>query len=89
MRKIVETLSPTATTIVQLIEKNDLDKAFKMLKMFATDFDDDDQTALTMAESAYNQYRKDKDEGIVLTEHLTSQINRVRKNIIELAKKID
>ena len=88
MRKIVETLSPTATTIVQLIEKNDLDKAFKMLKMFATDFDDDDQTALTMTEGAYNQYRKDKDEGIVLTEHLTSQINRVRKNIIELAKKI-
>ena len=74
---------------MQLIEKNDLDKAFKMLKMFASDFEDDDQTALTMAEGAYNQYRKDKDEGIVLTEHLTSQINRVRKNIIELAKKID
>ncbi len=88
IRKIVETLSPTATTIVQLIEKNDIDKAFKMLKMFATDFDDADQTVLTMAEGSYNQYLEDKKGGIVLTEHLTSQINRVRKNIIELAKKI-
>jgi Effector-associated domain 11/SIR2-like domain len=88
MRSLIETLSPTATTIVQLIEKHDLDKAFKMLKMFSTDFDSDDQNLLINTEGGYNQYLKDKAEGIVLTEHLNSQIARVRKNILELAKKI-
>ena len=88
MRQLVETLSPKATTIVQLIEKHDLNNAFTMLKMFATDLDADDQNLLTMTEGVFNQYLKDKAEGIVLTEHLHSQMARVRKNILELAKKI-
>jgi Effector-associated domain 11/SIR2-like domain len=88
MRQVVDTLSPTAASIIQLVEKNDLDKAFKMLKMFAADLDNDDQNLVTHTEGAYAQYLQDKSEGIVLTEHLQSHIARVRKNIIELAKKI-
>ncbi|MBL7817563.1 MAG: SIR2 family protein [Saprospiraceae bacterium] len=88
LRKVVEQLSPTATTISQLVAKSEYASAFSMLKIFASQFDKDDLDMLTMAESAFSQYLKDKAEGIVLTEHLNSALARVRKNILDLAKKL-
>ena len=88
MRKIVEQLSPTAATIVQLVAQSNFEGAFSMLKIFAAQLDSDDGEMLTMTEGAYSQYLKDKSEGIVLMEHLNSALARVRKNILELAKKL-
>ena len=88
LRKVVEQLSPTATTISQLVAKSEYASAFSMFKIFVTQLDSDDIETLTMTESAYNQYLKDKSEGIVLTEHLNSALARVRKNILDLAKKL-
>ena len=88
MRKVVEQLSPTAATIVQLVAQSNFEGAFSMLKIFAAQLDSDDGEMLTMTEGAYSQYLKDKSEGIVLMEHLNSALARVRKNILELAKKL-
>ena len=88
LRKVVEQLSPTAATIVQLVAKNDLVAAFSMLKIFASQLDAEEQKLLTMTEGAYHQYLNDKAEGIVLDQILNSELARVRKNILELAKKL-
>ena len=87
-RKVVEQLSPTATTISQLVAKSEFGSAFSMLKIFGSQLDQDDLDMLAMTEGAYSQYVKDKAEGIVLNEHLSSALARVRKNILDLSKKL-
>lgn len=88
LRKVIEQLSPTATTIHQLVGRGEFEAAFSMLNIFRNQFDNDDRDLLTMTEGMYAQYLKDKAEGIVLTEHLNSTLARVRKNILDLAKKL-
>jgi hypothetical protein len=89
MRKLVEELSPKATTVVQLIEKADFDTALQMLKLFGMQLDDDDKTLLTMTESNYNDYLNSKKEGTVSQENLSIQLAQVRRNLILLAKKLN
>ena len=88
LRKLLDQLSPTAAAIAQLVAKSEYDAAFSMLKIFEAQFNPDDQLLLTMTQGAYSQYLSDKKEGIVLTEHLESALARIRKNILELSKKL-
>ncbi len=88
MRKLVEELSPTATTVVQLVEKADFAAAFQMMKIFAAQLEKDDTVLLSMTESNYNQYLNNKQEGTVSQENLNIQLAQVRKNLIHLAKKL-
>ncbi len=88
LRRLVETLSPTATTIVQLVERADYAGALGMLKIFAAQLDADDQALLTMTQSAYAQYEADKADGTVIQNDLNVALARVRKSILELAKKL-
>jgi len=88
LRKVVDTLSPTATTVVQLVERADLAAAIATLKIFSAQFNADDQTLLTTTESRYNHYLKDKSDGTVSQENLGISLSKVRINLLELAKKL-
>lgn len=88
IRKIIETLSPTATAIVQLVEKDDLNAAIAMLKIFAAQLAADEQEILTLTEANWNEYRANKEDGTVSQENLQLQKSKIRKNILELTKKL-
>jgi len=88
LRKVVETLSPTATTVVQLVERADFAAAIATLKIFNAQFDEPDQTLLTITEGRYNHYLKDKSDGTVRQEDLDIALNKVRLILLELAKKL-
>ena len=88
LRSLTDTLSPTAATVVQLIEKADFGAAFNVLKAFASQLDSDDQTLILTTESQYSQYEQEKANGTSTQEHLGIMRARVRQNLIALAKKL-
>ena len=89
MRKLVEELSATATTVVQLIEKADYAAAFQMMRIFGAQLGEDDRNLLTMTEANHADYLKNKADGTVSQENLGIEVARVRKNLIQLAKKLN
>ena len=89
MRKLVEELSATATTVVQLIEKADYAAAFQMMRIFGAQLGEDDRNLLTMTEANHADYLKNKADGTVSQENLGVEVARVRKNLIQLAKKLN
>jgi SIR2-like domain/Effector-associated domain 11 len=88
MRRLVDELSPTATTVVQLIERNDVDAAISKLKPFEAQLSADDRELLSQTEAMYHHYLQEKQEPAITQEHLTMQLNRVRKNLRFLAQKL-
>ncbi|MEM6261413.1 MAG: SIR2 family protein [Bacteroidota bacterium] len=88
LRKLTDFLSPDATKVVQLVEKADFPSAFQMMKKLFPQLDADDQTLLSITESEFSQYRILMQEGTSTQENLNIMLNRVKKNLIELAKKL-
>jgi hypothetical protein len=89
LRQVVDALSPTATAIVQLVERADFVAAFQMLKIFAGQLDHDDRDLLTLTESEYAQHARLQADGTSTQEHLSIMLARVRRNVMELAKKLE
>ncbi|MEZ4847206.1 MAG: SIR2 family protein [Bacteroidia bacterium] len=88
LRKLTDLLSPTATTIISLIEQSNMSAAFSVLDGFSGQLDEDDKVLLTMTKSEYSQYEELKADGTSTEENLRIMMARVRKNAIELAKKL-
>ncbi|MCB0542328.1 MAG: SIR2 family protein [Saprospiraceae bacterium] len=88
MRRLIDELSPTAATVAQLVARGEDESAISMLNIFKGQLPADDQEQLVMTEAAYNQYLADKKAGTALTEHLNVNLAKVRKNLLDLAKKI-
>ena len=86
LRKLVDELSPTATTISQLVAKGEFGTAFTLLNSFSEQLDSDDQMLLTVTQSAYSAYLEHKKDGTVEKHLLDNELARVRKNILELSK---
>ncbi len=89
LRQVVDALSPTATAIVQLVERADFPAAFQMLKIFAAQLDNEDRDLLTLTESEYHQHERLQTDGTSTQEHLGIMLARVRRNVVELAKKLE
>jgi hypothetical protein len=88
LRRLVEELSPTAATVVQLIERNDIDGAISMIKIFEAQLGADNRDVFSQTQSIYNQYMQEKQEPTISQEHLTNLLNLVRKNLRYLAQKL-
>lgn len=88
LRQLVDTLSPTATTIVQLIEKADYPAAFQMMKIFANQLEAEDQTLISMTEAEFHQHEQLRADGTSTQEHLGIMLAKVRKNLLHLAKQL-
>lgn len=88
LRQLVDTLSPTATTVIQLVARDDLPAAFQMMKIFTPQLDPEDHNLLTMTESDYARYLKLKAAGATDQRDLNLMIARVKNNLINLAKKL-
>jgi len=89
LRSLTDTLSPTATTVVQLVEKADYPAAFNVLKAFASQLDSDDRDLLTLTEAQHSEYEQQQAAGTSTQEHLGIMRARVRQNLITLAKKLN
>ena len=89
LRRLVDELSPTATTILQLIEKNDIGAAISMIRIFESQLHTEDLDLRSQTEAMYNQYLQQKEEPTVSQEHLTNLLNRVRINFRAIAQKIN
>lgn len=88
LRKLVDELSPSGTTVIQLLEKSEFESAFTMLKIFGTQFNDEEKETLTLTESNYSEFLKEKLEPTTSQENLTILLNKIRINLRELAKKL-
>ncbi|MEQ1747564.1 MAG: hypothetical protein ABMA02_19190 [Saprospiraceae bacterium] len=60
LRRLVDELSPSATTVIQLLERNDLDAAIAMIKIFEKQLNADDLDLLAQTQAMYAQYNQEK-----------------------------
>lgn len=88
MRQLLNELSPTATTIIQLITKNDIAAAISMIKIFQSQFDASEMELFFQTESMYHQYLNEAEEPTTSKENLDNLLNRIRKNLRYLAQKL-
>lgn len=87
IRKIVEALSPTATSIIQLIERNDIASAIQMIKIFKAQLSDDDATILILQESELNRIEAERET--IATEYYDLTLRQIKSKLIHLAKKLN
>jgi hypothetical protein len=88
MRQLVDDLSPTAITIIQLVEKNDIGAAISMLKIFQSQLDSSDLELLSQTESMYHQHLSETKEPTTSRENLDNLLSRIRKNLRHFAEKL-
>lgn len=88
LRKLVDVLSPTATTVVQLIEKADFPAAFQMLDIFKGQFDKEDNDLLITLKSRYSGYEQQKREGTADSRDLSVELANIRQGLLHLAQQL-
>ena len=81
--------SSAATTVMRHIERNNLRTAISKLRAYEEQLDPEDLDQLSNAESRFNKYEKEKEEGTVLQQDLNVEYNKICKILRELAKKLD
>jgi Effector-associated domain 11 len=88
LRRLTEVQSQTGTTVIQLIERNDLAAAIAMIRIFEAQLGADDRDLFSLTQATYSQYLEQQKEPTATQENLNILLNRVRKNLRDLAQKL-
>jgi hypothetical protein len=88
LRRLTEVQSQTGATVIQLIEKNDLAAAIAMIRIFEAQLGADDRELFSMTQASHSQYLEQQKEPTTTQENLNILLNRVRKNLRDLAQKL-
>jgi hypothetical protein len=88
LRLLPDPISETAAFVRRLVQDNNVEAALERLETYAVGLSAGDRDEIALFQSAYHSWLENKRDKTATHENLEVQINKVKKGILDLTKKL-